>query len=139
TGVYTIQSGTVPAVTDFALTFDNVAADATISHSGSNSDTIAAPVLIAGNGNLVLTNNITGTLTLSGSVSSALSSGTQILTGTGSAGIAFTGPVSNGVSGGTVAIAKSGAGLLTLSGSNTYSGGTTIGGGPVLASNSSAL
>lgn len=49
----------------------------------------------------------------------------------------FSGVIKN--TAGSLALEKIGAGSLTLSGSNSYSGGTTLGGGIINANNSSAL
>lgn len=52
----------------------------------------------------------------------------------------FDGPIQNGTGGGTLALVKRGTGMLTLtSSSNTYTGGTTIHEGTLVASRSSAL
>jgi autotransporter-associated beta strand protein len=65
------------------------------------------------------------------------------LTGTGSLAIGnnnatstFVGTIQN--TGGTLAITKTGTGTLTLTGANTYAGGTTINAGTLLANNLSA-
>jgi autotransporter-associated beta strand protein len=50
----------------------------------------------------------------------------------------FDGILQNG-SAGTLALAKTGAGTLTLTGANTYSGGTTLNGGTLSVSGNSAL
>src|SRR5205814_3164916 len=64
------------------------------------------------------------------------------LTMSGSAGIAVDGGVNatvNSVVAGTRGVTQSGAGVLILGGSNTYSGGTTVGGGTLRISADSAL
>jgi autotransporter-associated beta strand protein len=47
--------------------------------------------------------------------------------------------LSGGVSGNGFALTKAGAGVLTLSGNNTYTGGTTVSEGTLIAANSNAL
>jgi autotransporter-associated beta strand protein len=132
---------TVAAGGAFSLIFDNLLGDATISKlntTNTSAATISAPVVIAGNGNLSLSNSSSASLTLSGEITSGLSSGTQQLVN--SAGnVTISGAVGNGVSGGTVSLDVLG-GNLTLSGANTYTGSTSITGGTLtLAGTSGAL
>ena len=49
----------------------------------------------------------------------------------------FSGFIQNGT--GTVALTKAGSGTLTLSGANTYTGGTTLGGGELSLGSSGAI
>ena len=51
----------------------------------------------------------------------------------------FSGAIQDGINGQHVAVTKSGAGVLTLSGGNTFTGGTTISGGTLKTGNSSSL
>ncbi|MGA2254373.1 MAG: autotransporter-associated beta strand repeat-containing protein, partial [Thermoguttaceae bacterium] len=91
------------------LILSNTAGPATISNSGGN-NTIAAPITLASN------------LSVSASTGSALT---------------ITGPISE--SGGSRSLTFGGNGELILSGPNTYSGGTTVGAGTLLAANAASL
>jgi fibronectin-binding autotransporter adhesin len=74
-----------------------------------------------------------------GALNSNATLGTPIITNSDAAnatltidsgsGSTFGGVIQDGAGGGTLALAKSGAGTLTLTGTNTYSGGTTINAG----------
>jgi autotransporter-associated beta strand protein len=142
TGIVNLNSSGPTNPQTFTLTFNNSAADATLTHNTTNAPaTINAPLAIGGDGNLTITNSNTSTtttfLTIPGGITSALSSGTQTLKTT--AGLVnISGILGNGGAGGTLALSTTG-GALTLGGVNTYSGGTTIGGGSVLASNNLSL
>jgi autotransporter-associated beta strand protein len=85
------------------------------------------------------TNNGTGTLTFAGSISGGSGgvAGTQTLAFAGSGAIAASGVISDG--GGSVALTKSGAGTLTLSATNLFTGGTTITGGVLSIANDGNL
>lgn len=83
-----------------------------------NSGTIGALNSNATLGTPVIANNNGG-----GAVANAT------LTIDSGAGSTFGGVIQDGTGGGTLTLAKSGAGTLTLSGSNTYSGGTVLNGG----------
>lgn len=54
---------------------------------------------------------------------------------TGSATKEYSGTISNGTGTGSIAVTKSGAGVQTLSGSNTYASGTTVSAGTLLVNN----
>lgn len=126
-GVKTIASG---GAGSFSLTFDNLAADASITKlatTNTSASIISAAIAISGNGNLVLTNSSTNTLTLSGGITSTLASGTQTLT-SGAGNNTVSGVIGNGSSGGTVAVQVN-AGNLSLTAGNTYTGATTISAG----------
>lgn len=122
TGVKTIGAGGA-----FTLTFDNGATNTSINKlttTNGNASVISAPIAIAGNGVLALTNSSTNTLTLSGGITSALTSGTQTLSNT-AGNNTVSGVIANGLSGGTVGVDVTG-GTLTLNAANTYNGTTTI-------------
>jgi len=63
--------------------------------------------------------------------------GARVLTVNQSTNTSFGGVIEDGL--GTIALVKSGAGTLTLSGNNTYSGGTTLLAGTLVASNASSF
>lgn len=120
-------SKTIAAGGAFKLTFDNGASNATIAKlntTNTSAATISAPIAIAGNGNLSVSNSSTSTLTLSGGITSALGSGTQKLLNTGG-NTTISGSIGNGGTGGTMAVEVTG-GNLTLSAANAFTGATTI-------------
>jgi autotransporter-associated beta strand protein len=136
TGIKTIASG---GAGSFSLTFDNLAADASITKlatTNTNASIISTAIAINGNGNLVLTNSSTATLTLSGGITSTLASGTQTLTN-GAGNNTISGVIGNGASGGTVAVQVNG-GNLSLNVANTYTGATNIAVGSTLTLGSTA-
>ncbi len=85
-----------------------------------------------------LTNNGSGTLTLSGNVSASVAGAkTLTLSGTQTGANTLSGIIADGS--GTVAVSKSGTGNWTLSGANTFSGNTTVSAGTLLAGHDSAF
>ena len=118
---------------DFSLIFDNGSSNASIAKlSGSSASTISAPLRIAGNGILSMSNASSTTLTLSGGIASGLVSGTQKLLHTGGT-VTVSGAIANGGSGGAVEVEVSN-GNLVLSAANAYTGVTTITGGTLTLS-----
>jgi autotransporter-associated beta strand protein len=107
---------------------------ATGTFSAANPFTVAENASITSSGNTVLTGTLSGsdgtTLTLAGTGSTSLSS----INVSGTDQFAIAGAIS-----GTQALTKMGAGTLTLSGTNTYSGGTTIDAGTLSISSLSAI
>ncbi|RVU19818.1 beta strand repeat-containing protein [Methylobacterium oryzihabitans] len=91
----------------------------------------AGTVSLAGNGLAV------GTLTGEGGVIQNASGTAATLTlGSGSSGGSV---LQDGAGGGALSVAKVGAGTLTLTGANTYSGGTAFNGGTLLAASDASL
>ncbi|MCW1925564.1 autotransporter-associated beta strand repeat-containing protein [Luteolibacter arcticus] len=144
------------------LAFDNAAAAAytigtgaagsqnlTLEGTGAitMSATVAANQLVNANVNLgtaagaeafTITNSkaaASNSLTIAGGISTT-QTGAKSLTVNGTGVINISGAIANGS--GTIALAKAGANVLTLSGANSYSGGTTIT-GILNASNNTAL
>ena len=80
----------------------------------------------------VTNNSTTASLAFSGDISGG---GTDVktVTFTGAGATNVTGVIADGA--GTVALSKTGAGRLTLSNSNTYTGGTTVSAGTLILSN----
>jgi autotransporter-associated beta strand protein len=121
TGATDIQDGTVILGATNGIGSNaaalTVAASATIDMHGFN-DTVGS---IGGAGDLTNDGATTSTLTSGGSGASST----------------FSGVASNGS--GVFALTKTGAGTLTLSGANTYSGTTTISGGSVDVQSATAL
>ncbi len=125
---YTIGSG---AVNSQALTLNNGGA-ITLNSTVIRNQIVNAAVTLGTDGStqgFTLTNQSTTpaiSLTLAGNVSGSTGAGIKTLGVAGSAATRLTGVVANG-SGGTLAIAKSGSGQLTLLGTNTFTGGITLG------------
>ena len=103
-GSTAINAGTVRYGTTTGLSAGNV--------------NIAAGAKLDVNGLAVVINNVTG----SGVIDNALAASNATIT-FGGASVSFGGTIQN--TGGSLAIVKAGTGTLTLSGNNTYSGGTT--------------
>jgi fibronectin-binding autotransporter adhesin len=80
-------------------------------------------------GSVSFTNNSTSLLTLANGLNSFGSGSITTFTFAGSGNILSSGVIGNGTGTNVVAISKTGAGILTLSGNNTFTGGVTIGSG----------
>lgn len=118
----------------FALSND-LGSSQTIRNLAGNNAISGSIAMTVGGGNAVIQSDA-GSLTLAGNIGVS-SANLRILTLTGSAGGTVSGTVWNG--NGTTALAKTGAGTWTLSGSNTYTGGTQINAGVLAIANTSAL
>ncbi|HBL9942774.1 TPA: autotransporter-associated beta strand repeat-containing protein [Salmonella enterica subsp. enterica serovar Ago] len=147
TGGTTISDGTLVATNVEALGTGNVTDNATLElNTGGDFDNA-----ISGSGQVVKSGD--ETLTLSGSNTytggTIISGGTLVATNVEALG---TGDVTDNATlelntggdfdnaiGGTGSVVKSGDKTLTLSGANSYTGGTTISGGTLVASNVEAL
>ncbi|EBW2075484.1 AIDA autotransporter-like protein ShdA, partial [Salmonella enterica subsp. enterica serovar Krefeld] len=147
TGGTTISGGTLVATNVEALGSGDVTDNATLElNTGGTFDNV-----ISGSGQVVKSGD--KTLTLSGANSytggTTISSGTLIATNVEALG---TGDITDNATlelntggdfdnniGGTGSVVKSGDETLTLSGANSYTGGTTISGGTLVASNVEAL
>ena len=103
----------------------------------------------AGTGNVALgssgtfdlfgsTTNING-LSGAGSVDNSASSAVTLDVGNNDATTAFSGSIENSNPAGLLALTKVGSGTLTLSGTGTYLGGTTVNDGTLIATNSRAI
>jgi len=141
-GSITIATGTAGNGASNTLTFNNGASNAVleqINQQTTNSNVlISVPILIAGNGTLSVSNDTSATvpLTISGNIASGLSSGVQSLVNGASAtfgvpsSVIIRGSVKDGTAGGAVAVfVNTSSSNLTLSNTNTYSGGTDVSAG----------
>ena len=119
-GGYATANNDLPAGTQFAgITFNAAAAGYTLQ---GNAITLAGPII----------NQSGNNQTIGLAIQLAAGGGTL---DTGSAGLTITGPIS----GPGIGVTKLGSGTLTLSGSNNYSGGTSVDDGLLVAESSSAL
>lgn len=84
--------------------------------------TLTVPITVAG----VTVTGTAGTLTLAGTSPNVLSLGNSAIFDTGSRTLAISAPITGGFD-----LTKAGSGTLTLSGANTYSGGTALSAGTV--------
>ena len=113
-----------------ALTFDaaNPSSFSTLEQSaGSAGDTIAVNVLVKNE--LHINNPSASPFTISGNIASSASSGQQRLIFAGN--IAVSGNISDGSTGANVFVLVN-SGTVTLSGTNTHTGGTEVDGGTLL-------
>ena len=118
-GVTSVNAGTLQAgsVTAFSAASNFTVTGATLNLNGF-SNSVGS---LAGNG--TVTNSVAGTATLSAGGDNASS--------------VFSGTLHNGS--GTLALTKVGTGIFTLSGTNTYSGPTTVSAGTLQAGSGSGL
>jgi autotransporter-associated beta strand protein len=110
TGIQTVAAGGA-----FTLTFNNQTAPGMIIHNAnpnSKGDVISAPIVIGGTGSLLISNPSVGTLTIGGNIGN----------GTGAS-----------------AIGVYGSGTVVFSGSNSYTGGTSLESGTLVLGSAGAL
>ena len=152
-GAYTIHSLTfdVPAVTTITSTVINTngnpltigAGGLTVASTSNSSGTINGTGSVILNGNQAFADNNALGLTVSTPITGNAASGTNTLSfnGTGSGPVALSGVISDGILGGNLGLIvnKTGGGVLTLSGANTYTGGTTLNNGQVVLGSATAL
>lgn len=123
TGAITVASGVAnPEVISAGLTLgtDGTSQTDTITNSNTNSETLTLGA-------------ITGSASGAG-----LGTTIDTLLVNGSANTAITGAISNS-SNATVVVTQSGTGVLTLTGTNTYTGGTNLSSGTLVADSAQAL
>lgn len=123
----------LPATFSFSTSNDN--SGAIISEAGNNS--IAGPITLTGGGGSTRIYVNTGTLTLTGAITTNTTGRTLKLMGAG-AGIA-TGNISNGNATNVLAVTKDEAGVWTISGNNSHSGTTTVAAGTLVIGHPNAL
>ncbi|MDY2541892.1 autotransporter outer membrane beta-barrel domain-containing protein [Salmonella enterica] len=147
TGSTTISEGTLIATNVEALGTGNVTDNATLEmNTGGDFDNAisgSGQVVKSGDETLTLSgaNSYTGGTTISGGTlvaSNVEALGTGDVTDNATLELNTGGDFTNNI-GGTGRVEKSGDGTLTLSGSNTYTGGTLISDGTLVASNVEAL
>ncbi len=147
TGSTTISEGTLIATNVEALGTGNVTDNATLEmNTGGDFDNAisgSGQVVKSGDETLTLSgaNSYTGGTTISGGTlvaSNVEALGTGDITDNATLELNAGGDFANNI-GGTGSVVKSGDKTLTLSGINSYTGGTTISGGTLVASNVDAL
>ncbi|EBY5147007.1 autotransporter outer membrane beta-barrel domain-containing protein [Salmonella enterica subsp. enterica serovar Gloucester] len=147
TGGTTISGGTLVATNVEALGTGNVTDNATLElNTGGDFDNAisgSGRVVKSGDETLTLSgaNSYTGGTTISGGTlvaSNVEALGSGDVTDNATLELNTGGDFDNAI-GGTGSVVKSGDKTLTLSGTNTYRGGTTISGGTLVASNVNAL
>ncbi|EEM8094402.1 autotransporter outer membrane beta-barrel domain-containing protein [Salmonella enterica] len=147
TGGTTISGGTLVATNVEALGTGDVTNNATLelNTGGDFTNNISGSGQVVKFGDDTLTfsgaNSYTGGTTISGGTlvaSNVEALGTGDVTDNAVLALNTGGDFANNI-GGTGSVVKSGDDTLTLSGSNTYTGGTTISGGTLIASNVDAL
>jgi autotransporter-associated beta strand protein len=145
TGVVTLSGGTIRASTDLsganAITNNFFNNSGTATFTGSNNLTISGAWTNNGSRSIANNMNDNATLTLSSPIGISATTGTQTLTLGGTAGntTAITGNISNGTST-TGILTVNSSGVTSLSGSNSYTGGTLFSGnGFLLLGNRNAL
>ncbi|EAU5609881.1 autotransporter outer membrane beta-barrel domain-containing protein [Salmonella enterica] len=147
TGSTTISEGTLIATNVEALGTGNVTDNATLEmNTGGDFDNAisgSGQVVKSGDKTLTLSgaNSYTGGTTISGGTlvaSNVDALGSGDVTDNATLELNTGGDFANNI-GGTGSVVKSGDETLTLSGTNTYRGGTTISGGTLVASNVEAL
>ena len=93
--------------------------------SGNSAFTVNAPGILRISGNVVSVGSIAG----AGTVENANAVAGLLVTGLDNTNTIFSGLIRNGTGAGTLGLWKTGSGVLTLAGSNTYTGPTTINAG----------
>ena len=123
------HSYTLDASPGATLTFDqspNFGFAGVLTQSATSAgDTISAPIVIGNVNYLSVQNASAATFTISGNISS--SAGSKIIQ-FDSGVINVTGVISNGTTGNFVQVGVVGTSVVTLTGTNTYTGGTSING-----------
>ncbi len=103
-------------------------ANTTAIPSGTGKGNVVATGTLDLNGNAITINGLSG----AGVINSSIAGAAGITVGDTNATSSYTGTIVNGT--GTVSLGKIGSGILTLSGTNTYTGGTTISAGAIAIS-----
>ena len=128
------SAGNITLGSNISYSFSNNTTQALWNLAGNN--TVSGSISMTVGGGDTIIRSDAGSLTLAGNIGVS-SANLRILTLTGSAGGTVSGTVWNG--NGTTSLVKTGTGTWTLSGSNTYTGGTQINAGVLAITNTSAL
>ena len=130
-GGFSINSGTLKLGNATAL---GSATSANVAFGSGSTGTLAI------NGNAVTVAKLNSNATVGSPVvenNSATAGTLTVSDTTGSS--SYAGVIRDGTAGGALSLVKTGASTLTLSGANTYTGGTTVGGGTLAANSAGAL
>ncbi len=154
-GAVTISNGTISAAnigntgsnsalgTNGSITIGGGSNSGQLTWTGNSETTDKAFAMGGSTGGTTISASTAGqTLTISSALVSGTSTGaTRGLTLTGSGNITFNGAIGNGTgaSGGVVTLTKTGTGVATLGGANSYSGQTTVSAGTLALSGGSAI
>ena len=114
-GNTTISGGTLKITNAAAIPFGPGKGNLTLTTANSS--------VLDLNGNTITVNGLSG----AGNVTTSVAGAAGITVGANDATSSFSGLIQNGS--GTVSLTKTGAGTLTLNGTSTYTGGTTLSGG----------
>jgi len=137
TGGLTINGGSVILGSTGALNSAG-GSENTVAFGASSTGTLA----LAGNSVVVAslnTNATPGTTYVENAIGSSVSNAVLTVGNATNATSTYAGNVQDGIGGGPLGLTKAGTGVLTLSGSNTYSGGTTLAAGTLVAGSANAL
>ena len=147
-GAYNIRSLTfnVPAATTITTTTVNTngntltvgANGLTLAGTSNSSGTISGTGSVILNGSQSWANNNGQALTVSTGITGLTGATTLTLNGTGTGGVTLSGPIGNGGAT-TLGLVLNQAGVTTLGGANTFTGGIAMNSGTVVLGNNGAL
>jgi len=132
---YTIGAGAVGSQTLSLMWNGSITVNSTVTANQQFNALLSLGIGAVGNRAYSITNNsATALLTFAGGITidPLNTTGRDTLTVGGAGNTAFSGIVSNGTGTSKLSLSKGGVGTLTLTGANTYTGSTTLGGGTLL-------